>query len=164
MCLVFHTHVSEGFSLCLCVFIRAEVQLVCFTVCVQQKEFMLFGVNTAHNGALNSEPLQAWANGVLRLPHMITPLCPQGQTTPFGWEERMRLIQTHPKIIKSVHFVLFSLWHWASLLKFSTEGSKEKVSSVNLQKDERFLLGSAGYVSASVTEEARLPSESAVKC
>lgn len=42
---------------------------------------MLFAVNTAHNGALKSEPLQAWANGVLRLPQMITPL-PSGPNDP----------------------------------------------------------------------------------
>lgn len=107
--LSFPTHLSEGFPLRLSVFIRAEMQHVCFTVSVHQEEFMLFGVNTAHNGALKSEPLQAWANGVLRLPQMITPLSPRGQTTPFGQGERMRLIQTCPKIIKSIHFVLFQL-------------------------------------------------------
>lgn len=89
---------------------------------------MLFAVNTAHNGALKSEPLQAWANGVLCLPQMITPLCPQGQTTPFRRGGRMRLIHTHPKIIKSIHFVLFQLWLYASLLKYS-ERLTEKVSS-----------------------------------
>lgn len=69
---------------------------------------MLFAVNTAHNGALKSEPLQACANGVLRLPQMITPL-PSGPNVPVLQGERMRLIQTHPKIIKSIHFVFLQL-------------------------------------------------------
>lgn len=66
-----------------CVYMCSNATCLCVTVCVLREEFMLFAVNTAHNGALKSEPLQAWANGVLRLPQMITPLSPQGQTTPF---------------------------------------------------------------------------------
>lgn len=41
--------------------------------------------------------------------------------------ERMRLIHIHPKIIKSIHFALFQLWHCANLLKYSNERFKEKV-------------------------------------
>lgn len=58
---------------------------------------MLFAVNTAHNGALKSEPLQALANGVLRLPQMITPLCPQGQTTPVPTRRKNAIDPDSPK-------------------------------------------------------------------
>lgn len=52
-----NTHLCEGFPLCLGVFIHARTQRVCVVaVCVLREEFMLFAVNTAHNGALKSEP------------------------------------------------------------------------------------------------------------
>lgn len=82
-------HLSEGFPLCLGVFIRAEMRRVCVLLCVFfREEFMLFAVNAAHNGALKSEPLQARANGMLRLPQMITLLCPRGPNCQRSDEEK----------------------------------------------------------------------------
>lgn len=82
----FPESLSEGFPFCLLSVSTGSNTCLYVTVCVLQKEFMLFAVNTAHNGALNSTlsappPPQGWANCVLRLPQMITALCPQGQTS-----------------------------------------------------------------------------------
>lgn len=125
---------------------------LCVTVCVLQKEFMLFAVNTAHNGALNSEPLQAWANGVLRLPQMITPLCPQGQTSRVLTRRKNGIDPDSPKNnqINSICPLLAK----TLCQSFETEKLEEK-SALILWKSDPFCSCMSGRP---------LPSKSTVKC
>lgn len=87
---------------------------------------MLFAVNTAHNGALKSEPLQAWANGVLRLLQMITSLYPQGQTTPVLGRKNA-IDPDSPKNNQINSFCPLSAMTMCQSLKYSAERHKENV-------------------------------------
>ena len=104
---------SEGFSLCLGVCTRPNV-------CVLQEEFMLFAVNTAHNGALKSEPPPG--SGKWRAPpasYDYSPL-PSGPSDPVLTRGRNAIDPDSPQNNQFNSFCPFSNYkHCASLLKCS---------------------------------------------
>lgn len=70
-----------------CVYARLNATYLCVTVCVLWEEFVLFAVNTAHNGALKSEALGLGKWRASPASNDYTPL-PSGQNDPILMREK----------------------------------------------------------------------------
>lgn len=137
----------------LCVNMCWNATCLYVTVCVLWEEFMLFAVNTAHNGALKLEPLKAWANGMLRLPQMIKPLCPQGQTTSILKTRKNAIDPDSPKYNQINSF--FPSFSYESVPVFwSIQPKDSRKKCLNRLKNGSFLLA---YVRTCVSEKSGSP-------